>query len=393
MIVKILSSLFKTSLVILILSIALSAQPTGKRVSITGNVQQLSKYYNALTESKVKKIRIAHYGDSIIWGDLISNDLREILQKKYGGQGAGFQSIASDDIMAKETTRHSFSNDWEWASLFTRNPQKLTLGVAGTVARSTGSSWTQYVAGTVRSSTKSFRTIRLFYNNANNNCNVTYSLNNGSQQKLKLEAGINVKESVINSSFDATSVKVNFGSCSSTNFFGMSLENGNGVYVDNFSIRGNSGISLADIPKDIYQDFNKLLNYKLIILNFGLNIASPDQSNYTWYKTKMVKVINYLKETFPDAAILMIGVGDKAVKKGTRFQTDPSILQVLKEQKEIADQTGIAFWNLFEAMGGENSMVDWVNQNLGSKDYSHFNGKGGKIVAEMIVEALLSVKH
>ena len=366
----------------------------GKKVPITGDTNQLKKFLNALNESKSKKIRIAHYGDSINWGDIITADLRQNFQSKFGGMGAGFQSICSDDIAVKQTTKHTFNEaDWEWASLFTRNLKNYSLGIAGTVAKSKGNSWVKYDATNFKSTTKAFKTVRLFYNNAKSNCNVSYSLNNGGVQNLKLENGTNVKESDINSSGLATSVKLNFNSCSSdVNFFGVSLENGNGVYVDNFPIRGNSGVAIDDIPKNILSDFQKMLNYKLIILNYGLNIASPDQSNYTWYRNKMIKLINNLKQVFPDAAILLVGISDKAVKKGTKFVTDQSVLLVLNEQKIIAQQTGVAFWNSFEAMGGMNSMNDWVNRNLALKDYSHFSDAGGKIFADLLTEAILTAK-
>ena len=205
--------------------------PIGKKVPITGDTNQLKKFLNALNESKTKKIRIAHYGDSINWGDIITADLRQNFQSKFGGMGAGFQSICSDDIAVKQTTKHTFNEaDWEWASLFTRNLKNYSLGIAGTVAKSKGNSWVKYEATNFKSSSKSFKTIRLFYNNAKNNCNVSYALNNGAVQNLKLETGINVNESIINSSGNVTSVKLNFSSCSSdVNFFGVSLENGNGV--------------------------------------------------------------------------------------------------------------------------------------------------------------------
>ena len=368
--------------------------PIGKKVPITGDTNQLKKFLNALNESKTKKIRIAHYGDSINWGDIITADLRQNFQSKFGGMGAGFQSICSDDIAVKQTTKHTFNEaDWEWASLFTRNLKNYSLGIAGTVAKSKGNSWVKYEATNFKSSSKSFKTIRLFYNNAKNNCNVSYALNNGAVQNLKLETGINVNESIINSSGNVTSVKLNFSSCSSdVNFFGVSLENGNGVYVDNFPIRGNSGVAIDDIPRNILSDFQKMLNYKLIILNYGLNIASPEQTNYIWYRNKMIKVINNLKQVFPDAAIILVGVSDKAIKKGTKFVTDSSVLMVLNEQKLIAQQTGIAFWNSLEAMGGVNSMNEWVNQNLALKDYSHFSDAGGKILADLLTDAILNVK-
>jgi hypothetical protein len=353
----------------------------------------MKKFLNALNESKTKKIRIAHFGDSINWGDIITADIRENFQNKFGGRGAGFQSVCSDDIAVKQTTKHTFNDaDWEWASLFTRNLKNYPLGIAGTVAKSKGNSWVKYEATNIKNSSKSFKTIRLFYNNANNNCKAAYSLNNGGMQNLKLDPGMNVKESDINSSSDLISVKFQFNGCNDVNFFGCSLESGNGVYVDNFPFRGNSGVGIDDIPKNLLSDFQKMLNYKLIILNYGVNVVSVEQVNYTWYRNKMIKVINNLKQTFPDAAILLVSVGDKDVKKGTKFVTDPSLLLVLNEQKIIAQQTGVAFWNCFEAMGGENSMIEWVNQNLARKDFSHFSETGGKLLADLLTEAILNVK-
>jgi hypothetical protein len=58
----------------------------------------------------------------------------------------------------------------------------------------------------------------------------------------------------------------------------------------------------------------------------------------------------------------------------------------------MVQQTGIAFWNSLEAMGGVNSMNEWVNQNLALKDYSHFSNAGGKIMADLLTEAILNVK-
>ncbi|MCK5457002.1 MAG: hypothetical protein KAI45_07725, partial [Melioribacteraceae bacterium] len=42
--------------------------------NLSGNLQQLEKFFSALKETKNKQIRIAHYGDSALEGDLISSD-------------------------------------------------------------------------------------------------------------------------------------------------------------------------------------------------------------------------------------------------------------------------------------------------------------------------------
>ena len=37
---------------------------------------------------------------------------------------------------------------------------------------------------------------------------------------------------------------------------------------------------------------------------------------------------------------------------------------------------GVPFWNVFGAMGGENSMVRFVELNWASKDYTHLSFRG-----------------
>jgi lysophospholipase L1-like esterase len=165
--------------------------------------------------------------------------------------------------------------------------------------------------------------------------------------------------------------------------------------MDNLPIRGNTGVALADLPLGLLKEFNAKLNYKLIIINFGVNIVSPEHSTYVWYEQRMGKVISYLKEAFPQASILVISIGDKAIKKGTRYITDPGIPALLKTQQTIAEKNGTAFWNLFETMGGENSIVNWeeANPQLSEKDYCHLTPAGGKLVADLLFEALLKEKR
>ena len=133
------------------------------------------------------------------------------------------------------------------------------------------------------------------------------------------------------------------------------------------------------------------MNYKLIVLQFGLNAAGSIRSNYSWYEREMITVINNLKKAFPNTSFLMLSVHDKSMKKGNKFVTDPSILKLLKTQINIAKETDIAFWNLFEAMGGRNSMPTWVDSNppMAFRDYIHFNDHGAKKVADLLSDALM----
>ena len=165
----------------------------------------------------------------------------------------------------------------------------------------------------------------------------------------------------------------------------MFLEDGNGIYADNFPLRGNSGEDLGKIPVKTLKEFNELRDYKLVIFQFGKNAIS---GNYTRYEKEMEKVIKNFQKAMPNTSFLLLSVQDSG------FKTSARMMNLLKAQMNIAKATNIAFWNLFEAMGGKNSMTKWVKNNppLASADHTHFNLQGAKIVGSMLAEALLDLE-
>ncbi|NOX18305.1 MAG: hypothetical protein GXO87_08490 [Chlorobi bacterium] len=357
---------------------------------ITGNVAQLKGFFKALKNSKKKQVRIAHYGDSIIEGDLITADFRQRMQSKFGGKGVGFLSITSQDIQFRVTTKQSFSKTWKTGSIFANNSSRLPIGIAGTVNVPKGKSWVEFKASRNFRTVKTFTEARLFYSDAKKS-SITYSFKGGKSGKENLRTGKGLHETVLRAGRTVSELKIEFPEKEQAYFYGVSLESGNGVYVDNFPLRGNSGVDIQKIDDALLKSFSKKMNYQLIILQFGLNAAGTAKSDFSWYEREMVKVINKLKKDFPKAGILLIAVEDKSEKKGTQFITDPVVLKLLEAQKNIVRKTKVAFWNLFESMGGKNSMPKWVNSNppLAFKDYTHFNGQGAKKVAEMLADALL----
>jgi lysophospholipase L1-like esterase len=358
---------------------------------ITGNLEQMKYFFEALKEAKTEQVRVAHYGDSGIEGDEITSNIRKDLQNEFGGRGVGFLSITSQDISFRMTTKQSFSNNWQAISVLTANPNNLPLGINGFVFIPQGISWVKYSTTDWIPNLKTFSTTKLYYSNAKN-FSINYSFNDGVNQTAVLKPGSILHELILDApDRKGQTFKLMTSMKDQAYFYGVSLESGNGVYVDNFPWRGNTGLGFTKIPESSFQQFSKLMNYKLIILSFGANEASFSSQDNTWYANQMVKVINNLKKVFPKTSILLIGVGDKSIKKGTRFITDPNIPLILKVQKNIAARTRIAFWNLFEAMGGYNSMETWVNANppLALMDYTHPSLQGADKIGDMIAQALI----
>ena len=356
---------------------------------LSGDVSQMKYFFDALKNSKTGIVRVAHYGDSAIEGDLITADLREALQKKFGGNGVGYLGITSQDITFRTTTKQSFSDNWESAALYSSNPKNLDLGISGEAFVPGANAWAEFeVQKTQYRYLKEFTLVRVFYSDAKSS-SINYSLDGGAAQSAKLNTGSGVQELLIKVPGGAKKIRLTFPMASQAIFYGISLENGNGVYVDNLPLRGNTGVDLQHISSQKLKDFSKILDYKLIILEFGLNIAGS--RDYSWYEKEMSKVIQHYKEAFPKASILMISTHDKAMKKGSSFVTDPSILKLLAAQKKIAAENKVAIWSLFDAMGGQNSMPKWVEANppLASRDYTHFNNQGAQKVAGLLSDAII----
>lgn len=136
--------------------------------------------------------------------------------------------------------------------------------------------------------------------------------------------------------------------------------------------------------------FNDVLHYDLIILHFGTNVLNYGTVDYTWYEQQMAQVTRHLKECFPTADILVISIADKATKVEMEMKTDRAVEPLIKAQRNYAEKTGAGFINLYHLMGGNGSMVKWVEKDpvLANKDYTHFNSSGSKKVAKLIFDEI-----
>jgi lysophospholipase L1-like esterase len=166
------------------------------------------------------------------------------------------------------------------------------------------------------------------------------------------------------------------------NCFGASLEDETGIYIDNFAIKGNSGLGLQGIPINNLAAFDSLLKYDMIVLQFGLNVSNSPSKDFTGYIKGMTKLINKLKAAFPETPILLLSVSDRSQRRRGQFVTMPVIPMLIQAQEKIAYDNKLLFWNLYEAMGGENSMAEFANAKpaLANKDYTHLNFAGGRRV-------------
>ena len=55
----------------------------------------MKPFYEALDHADERPVRIAYFGDSFIEADILTGDLRDMLQARFGGCGVGYVDITS----------------------------------------------------------------------------------------------------------------------------------------------------------------------------------------------------------------------------------------------------------------------------------------------------------
>ncbi|MDP1746487.1 MAG: hypothetical protein Q8L90_12975, partial [Bacteroidota bacterium] len=98
----------------------------------TDTTSSLSYFFQSLNATKKQKTktRIAYFGDSMIEGDLITQDLRSAMQDDFGGYGVGFVPITSIVAGFRSSVIHSF-NGWTTYNLIENPPVDHVLGISG----------------------------------------------------------------------------------------------------------------------------------------------------------------------------------------------------------------------------------------------------------------------
>ncbi len=345
--------------------------------NFTGTDFPLDELFSRLLKAKEKqgKVRIAWYGDSFSDGDILVSDLRDTLQSLYGGNGVGFVPITSETAGFRRSVIHSFGG-WNTSSILT-NPSSQRLGINGFSYSPDSGNYVFYKGTNRFRHTATFSTFRLFYTTSYNQ-KARIMLNRKDSRVMELlpsetPAMVTVQADTI----VQVSARFNTGGLTC---LGASLEDETGIYIDNFAVKGNSGLGLQAIPERNLAAFDSLLHYDLIVLQFGLNVSNSPTTNFSYYIKGMSKLINKLKQAFPETPILLLSVSDRSQRRQGNFVTMPVIPYLIQAQEKIAFDNKLLFWNLFEAMGGENSMAGFANAKpaLANKDYTHLNFAGGR---------------
>lgn len=367
-------------------------------------------YYHLLYTSKNKAasdnfIRILHYGDSQIEKDRITKTLRRYLQTAFSGRACGFLPLFSESnaafmpinksssfiikSMRKEKRRGNYGINTSYLAPPVVNALKSVREVGRANIDIKINSY-------LRMDTMPYLRFEALVHEDMTKNDIVLSVNS---EKVKGDieevAAIGIKKYIWELSKPPKNISLSVKLAKNRNIYALSINDARGISVENIPIRGSLGNVFINNNRRFLTENISLLNVGLIIYQFGINAVPVNQrevvKDYTFYENMIYQELNYIKYLYPEVGIIVIGTSDRLRNIDGVYETNPNIFKVRDAQKKAALKAGCVFWDLFEAMGGENSMYGWVNSKpaLGARDNIHFTNLGADIVGKMLYKTLI----
>lgn len=340
-----------------------------------------------------RTVRVLHYGDSQIEMDHISSRLRSHLQQRFGGGGPGMVPFRT--ITPSMTVRQGTYGELTHLASFGDSTVvrsrgdygvmmqcfRLGGGTAGTTLRASQST-------SVDDRAKRFSRITLLYNNRGSKLGAQLA---DRQHKTTCSQGTStggIGSMVL--PLDSASNNIRLNVSGNADLYCVLLDDGPGVAVDNIPMRGCSGQQFTLVPSDKLSAAYAQMDVGLIIMQFGGNSVPYFRTSkqISTYCQSIGRQIDHLHQCCPQAKVLFIGPSDMSTRVHGKLQTYPVLSELIDSLATTAVRHGVAYWSIYHAMGGENTMPEWARQGLAGQDYVHFSQRGADLMGDRLGEAL-----
>lgn len=328
------------------------------------------------------KVKIYHFGDSHIQPDNFSGEVRRQIQGAYGNGGRGF---VFPYALAKTNGPKDFiiNSDIQWVNSWNiHNPQKFDLGLAGMSVQST------VTEGKIKVQLQ-----KADLSNPYTKAFVIYTMENPEKGIITL----NGFKSKLNSKRDFDTIAIDLleeHKELNITFVGSKITL-HGVYFEN----DKKGIvyNSAGVAGARYSDFNRtklffnhipLLEADLVIISLGTNESFDSKYDPDKFENEVDSMISRLRKVSPEINILLTLPSENyRVKSGVPQANEvvKSVSQILRNQ---AYKHNCAIWDLYAAMGGKGSMLEWHKKGLVNNDHIHYWLKGYNKQGLLLYEAI-----
>lgn len=350
-----------------------------------GDYTYLFPAFRAMMGADSASVHVFHYGDSQIEGDRITQIIRDSLQSLFGGTGPGmlplWQPIGCRTV--RQTLTDSVATYYA-AGIMGRRAPHDRYGAMAQMAEMRGERVRMHVESLGKGH-GSYRQIRAYVGNIADTLRLT--LDSLPARKVAARDGLQTVTWDVSprNSFNLTLQ-------GRADIYGIEVGGGRGVSVTNIPMRGADGLFLQRIDQGLMKAMMRKSRTRLVIMEFGGN-ALPmfrDTADVTRYCKGIGSQIERMKTLCPEARIIFIGSADMSVKENGVLQTHHLLPDLEAKLAATCDAHGVAFWDMYDVMGGWNSMIAWAKHEppLAATDYVHFTTRGANRIASVLWKAI-----
>ena len=352
------------------------------------STEYLDAFFDALAEADKHRVHIMHYGDSQLEGDRMTCILRQEFQEAFGGRGIGL--VPMMQTVSGVTYQLEYSGDATRYLAYASKADQAEHHRYGPLCQ---------MAEVDGEASFTFRCVggRNFSHSGSFSSVTVMAKGSGSLELLVGTDSVGDLRSIESESlqmvrFDHGGYYGTLNVSGQMELYGFILDGGTGVQMDNIGLRGSSGTIFTSIDRSTLTPFFARDKVSLIILQYGGNSVPylKGQENINGYISSLRKQIRLFQSLAPESCILFVGPSDMATIDGEEMVTYPCIPPLVAAMRKMCSEEGIAFWNMYGAMGGSGTMVQWVEKGLASEDYVHFSNAGARKVSKMLFHALES---
>lgn len=356
----------------------------------TGN---MGAFYAALLATEQGRpgavTRVVHYGESPTTADMITADVRLLLQQKFGDAGHGFALVAKPWAWYQHRGIEVRGEHWSIHPAHQGSLKDGLFGLGGVTFVGTAGA-----TATVKALDKRHTLVEVAYLAQPGGGSFEVFADKTSIGKVETAAeaaqaafaSFTVPEGVGEFSIGAVSGKVRL--------FGVRLGKARpGVMYDSVGLNGASIV----VPSRQFNEDHWLQQLRharphLVVLNYGINESVYAAFVEASLDKELRRVVARVRKALPESSLLVMAPMDRGGRDaGGAIVTPPALTRVVEIQQKVAAETGCAFFNTFEAMGGRGTMAKWYNDTprLVSADLLHPMPAGARKVGELLYQALL----
>ena len=356
-----------------------------------GNSENWNIFYSKLSDLILLgqgQINIVQIGGSHIQADVFSSRLRNRFQELGGEQNAG-RGFMFPYRLAKTNipTGYYFRYTGKWTTC--RNiekKKKCNLGLAGIASYTEDSlSSLSLIISKENILDYSFSKFKIFHDTDS----LSYEIKIDSLLLKFQNTNLGAGYTEIELNYPVDSLNISFVKMDSlqTRFqlYGiLPSSESQGVVFHNIGINGASVPSF--LRCNLFVQQLKEVKPDLVILGLGINDAYGKNFSQLNYEHNYDTLINRILQAAPETAILYLTNNDSYLY---RRYVNRNGIKVQKSMRKLALRHNAGVWDMFEIMGGLNSVVLWQHAGLSKTDKIHFTRKGYLFLGDLLFDSIM----